>query len=68
MKNTTLSNYLRPAQLRQRWGFHTESIRRMIRQGRLPAIRIGKRLLVANADVEAFEHNHRIPSIEEVAT
>jgi excisionase family DNA binding protein len=31
----------------------------MVRQGRLPAVRIGKRLLIALADVEAFEHHHR---------
>jgi excisionase family DNA binding protein len=58
------NNYLRPADLRQRWGFHAESIRRMVRQGRLPAIRIGKRLLVATSDVEAFELKNRTEAKE----
>ena len=49
-----------PTQLHHRWSFHAESIRRMIRQGRLPAVRIGKRLLVAHADVEAFEQKNPV--------
>ena len=68
MDTKTSSNYLSTAALRHRWGFHAESIRRIIRQRRLPSVRIGNRLLVAESDVEAFEHKHRIPSIEEVAT
>jgi excisionase family DNA binding protein len=48
-------SHLSPMKLHQRWGFHPESIRRMIRQGRLPAMRIGKRLLIAEADILAFE-------------
>ncbi len=60
MNNTIQPNYLRPAQLSQRWGFHAESIRRMIRQGRLPAVRIGKRLLISQTEVDAFEANHRL--------
>ena len=51
--------FFRPSQLRQRWGFNVESIRRMMRQGRLPAMRIGGRLLIAEADVLAFESSHR---------
>jgi excisionase family DNA binding protein len=60
MDNTSESSYLRPAQLSQRWGFHAESVRRMIRQGRLPAVRIGKRLLISQTEVDAFEANHRL--------
>ena len=52
--------FLNPSQLHTRWGFHPESIRRMVRQGRLPAVRIGKRLLVSQTDVEAFEQDHRV--------
>jgi len=32
----------------------------MIREGRLPAIRIGKRLRVAVADIEAYEAANRV--------
>jgi excisionase family DNA binding protein len=60
MESTIHSHYLRPSQLSQRWGFHAESIRRMIRQRRLPAVRIGKRLLVSQAAVETFEETHRL--------
>jgi excisionase family DNA binding protein len=56
--NSTL--FLTPRQLHERWNFHPESIRRIIREGRLPAIRIGKRLRIALADVEAFEAASRI--------
>lgn len=52
--------YLSPDELHYRWGFHVESIRRMIREGRIGALRIGKRLRVALADVEAFEANHQL--------
>ena len=40
----------------------------MIRQGRLPAVRIGKRLLVAQADVEAFEQKNPVVSDKGAAT
>lgn len=53
-----------PRQLAARWSFHEESIRRIIRDGRLPAMRLGKRLRVADADVLAFEHHHRIANQE----
>ena len=52
--------HLSPSQLHARWGFHPESIRRMVREGRLPALRIGNRLRVALADVEAHETAHRV--------
>jgi excisionase family DNA binding protein len=52
--------YLSAHQLHLRWGLHTESVRRMTRSGRLPAIRIGKRLRIRLADVEAYESANRI--------
>ncbi len=64
MDNTSESSYLRPYHLRQRWGFTTEAIRGMVRQGRLPAVRIGKRLLIDPVDVEAFETEGRVTSKE----
>lgn len=60
MKNLTTLMYLTPQDLHQRWGFHRESIRRIIREGRVPALRIGKRLRVALSDVEAYENECRL--------
>jgi excisionase family DNA binding protein len=51
--------YLTPTQISHRWSFHSESVRRMIRQGRLPAVRIGGRLLVAQGAIETFESANR---------
>ena len=56
---------LSPAHLAVRFGLHCESVRRMIRQGRLPAIRLGKRLRVKMADVEAYEASNRIQARKE---
>ena len=52
--------YLSTNQLHERWGFHKESVRRMIREGRLSAVRFGKRLRVSLADIEAFEARGRV--------
>lgn len=41
----TTDAYLTTCQLAKRWCFHPESIRRMLREGKLPAIRMGKRVL-----------------------
>lgn len=51
----TEPTYLSSRQLHKRWNFHQESVRRIIREGRLPAVRIGKRLRVLLSDVEAYE-------------
>ena len=56
------AQFLSPSQLHERWGFHPESLRRMIREGRLPAIRIGKRLRIPLAEIEAYETANRIIS------
>ena len=54
------TQYLSPLDLHSRWNFHEESVRRMIRERRLPAVRIGKRLRVLLADVEKFEAESRL--------
>ena len=64
----TTKTFYNPTQLHHRWSFHPESIRRMIRQGRLPAVRIGKRLLVAEADVETFEQKNPVVTNKGVAS
>ena len=57
---TKMTTYLTPQQIHNRWGIHTESIRRMVRQGRLPALKIGKRIRVAEKDIQDFEKNCKI--------
>ena len=52
--------YLSPRDLSQRWSFHPESIRRMLREGRLPVTKMGKRVRVALADVLAYEEQNRM--------
>jgi excisionase family DNA binding protein len=52
--------FLSPRELSQRWSFHPESVRRMLREGRLPVTKMGKRLRVAVADVLAYEEQNRM--------
>lgn len=46
--------------LKDRWGIHPESVRRIIRSGHLPAIRFGGRLRIDLEDVKVFEQSHRV--------
>ncbi len=57
---SAMQTLISPRQLHERWSFHPESIRRMIREGRLPAVRIGKHIRISLTDVEAFEHANRL--------
>lgn len=43
------------AELSERWRCHAESLRRRIRQGTLPAMRIGGKHLIAAATIERME-------------
>lgn len=52
--------YISPRQLADKWGFHEESIRRMIREGKLRAVRLGNRLRVSLKEVRAFEAANRV--------
>ena len=59
--NTTNDSYISAQQLHLRWGVHIESVRRMIREGKLPAIRVGpRRLRISVADIEAYEASNRV--------
>ncbi|MBL9213094.1 MAG: helix-turn-helix domain-containing protein [Opitutaceae bacterium] len=58
--------FFSPNQLARRWSLHQESVRRMVRDGRLPALRLGKRVRIALHEVEAFEDEHRINRGKEV--
>jgi hypothetical protein len=51
--------YLTPKQLAERWGMHTESIRRKIRNQELPCLRMSNRVRIVMADILADEaQNH----------
>ena len=53
--------YLSTRQLAARWGYHQESIRRLLREGRLPVVRFGKRALrVSMQAVQAYEMANQV--------
>ncbi|MEW2439811.1 helix-turn-helix domain-containing protein, partial [Streptomyces caniferus] len=41
-------------QVAERLGLHVRTIRNYVRDGRLPAVRIGKQYRIAHEDLEAF--------------
>lgn len=47
--------HLTPSQLATRWGFHVESVRRIIRQQHWPVARIGRRIRIPLVFVEKYE-------------
>ena len=63
LRETGERQYLDTRQISERLAFHQESVRRMIREGRLPATRMGKRLRVTLDDLEAFEVGHRVVTL-----
>ena len=52
--------YLTTSDLVARYGYHVGSIRRMIRQRRLPAVRIGKSYFFPAEAIAAFEASHSV--------
>ena len=59
-RKTDCSKYFTPRQVAERWGWHVESVRRAIRQRRIPAVVISRRLLVPVADIERIEAEGRL--------
>jgi hypothetical protein len=53
------SQFIDASALSSRWGLHPESVRRLIRAGKLPAIRICGRFRVWLDDVIVFETSSR---------
>ncbi len=60
IRKTDGTAYFTPSQLAARWGFHPESIRRLIRQGQIEAVVLHRRLLVPVAAVERIESEGRL--------
>jgi excisionase family DNA binding protein len=54
------NRYLTTSDLVARYGYHVGSIRRMIRQRRLPAVRVGKSYFFPPEAIAAFEAAHAV--------
>ena len=54
------NSFIAASVLSARWGLHPESIRRLIRAGRLPAVRFGRRLRIGLEAVQAYESSQRV--------
>jgi len=50
------SSYLSPRQLATRWAFHAESVRRLVRAGRVPSIKLGSRVRIPLVAIEQIEN------------
>ena len=53
-KETLLDSYLDVDQVARRLSIHPESVRRLIRDGKLPAIKFGNKWLVERSVLEQF--------------
>lgn len=49
-----LENYAGVAEISKRLNIHPESVRRLIRQGKLPAIKFGNKWLVEKATLDQY--------------
>lgn len=54
-RGTDGTAHFTPAQTARRWGMHTESIRRMLRQRRLDSLIIARRRLIPLAEIVRVE-------------
>jgi hypothetical protein len=59
-RKTDGSKFLTPRQVADRWGWHTESVRRMLRERRMASVIISRRRLVPIAEIERIEAEGRI--------
>ena len=53
-KDDLLENYAGVAEVSKRLNIHPESVRRLIRQGKLPAIKFGNKWLVEKATLDQY--------------
>ena len=52
--------FLTPWQVAQRWGFHPESVRRLLRRGELESVIRGRRRLIPIPEVNRVEAEGRV--------
>jgi len=55
---TRAGEFLTPAELARRWRWHPESIRRLLRQERLPSLRLGRKRIIPLTDIQHYEIEH----------
>lgn len=53
-KDDLIANYAGVKEVSERLNIHPESVRRLIRQGKLPAIKFGNKWLVSKSDLEQY--------------
>jgi excisionase family DNA binding protein len=54
------------ADLMERWSLTSWAVYDLVRRGKIPALRIGRRLRFRLADIERYEEQHTVPSVEEL--
>ena len=54
-RTTDGSKYFTPRQVAERWGWHPESVRRLLRERRMASVIIGRRRLIPLAEIERVE-------------
>ena len=57
-KEELLESYAGVSEVASRLGIHPESVRRLIRQGKLPAIKFGNKWLIDKATLEQFASHY----------
>ena len=57
-KQSLLDNYVGVNEVAERLNIHPESVRRLIRQGKLPAIKFGNKWLVERATLEQYASHY----------
>lgn len=60
-QHTRSGQFLTVAELALRWHLNPETVRRMIRDGRVPSVLAGRHHRVAVATIEAFETSGSLP-------
>lgn len=56
------SEFMTAAELAQRWQLHPESVRKMIRQRRVPRVIVGRHNRIALSTIEGLEKSGAVPS------
>ena len=64
----TLDDYATPEQAADRLGIHPETVRRLIRQGDIPATKVWGQYLIYRPDLERFaagyDPNYKAPAVQ----
>ena len=55
LRATDGTAYFTPQQVASRWGWHVESVRRLVRKGQIAAVILGRRVLVPIAEIQRIE-------------